>query len=72
MNPEPVNGVRCLKCGDEIYSTHQHDFKYCKCKQVFVDGGPAYRRRGWSGNELAWVEIFAGGVEKPAKEVYAK
>jgi tRNA(Ile2) C34 agmatinyltransferase TiaS len=41
------NAAKCLKCGDEIESKHQHDFKYCKCGSVFVDGGLAYTRRGW-------------------------
>lgn len=32
-----INKIKCLKCGDIIVSTHRHDFKWCKCKSVFVD-----------------------------------
>ena len=39
------NQVRCNKCGDEPYSAHRHDFKYCKCGSVAVDGGMSYLRR---------------------------
>jgi hypothetical protein len=39
------NQVRCNNCGDEPFSAHTHDFKYCKCGAVGVDGGMAYLRR---------------------------
>ena len=44
------NKARCNKCKDVIVSTHRHDFKWCKCGGLFVDGGLAYLRRG--GSEL--------------------
>lgn len=40
------NAAMCLKCGDEIESTHTHDFKSCSCGNIFVDGGYDYIRRG--------------------------
>lgn len=40
------NSARCTKCGDEIESTHRHDFVRCSCGGLFVDGGHAYLRRG--------------------------
>ena len=40
-----VNQVRCLKCGDTPFSAHVHDFKYCKCGNIAVDGGQDYLRR---------------------------
>ena len=40
-----INKIRCNKCGDEIESTHRHDFKFCKCGAVAVDGGKDYFRR---------------------------
>lgn len=33
-----VNKVRYNKCGDVIESETRHDFKWCKCKSVAVDG----------------------------------
>ncbi len=35
-------GIKCLKCDDEIYSYSRHDFKWCKCGAVAIDGGDDY------------------------------
>ena len=40
-----VNKIRCKKCGDVIESKSVHDFKFCKCDSVAVDGGHNYLRR---------------------------
>jgi hypothetical protein len=40
-----VNKIKCNKCGDIIESAHRHDFKFCKCGAVAVDGGHDYLRR---------------------------
>jgi len=39
------NQIECLRCGDRPYSAHVHDFKYCKCGAIAVDGGMFYFRR---------------------------
>lgn len=39
------NSAHCLKCGEEIESTHRHDFHYCSCGNIAVDGGRDYLRR---------------------------
>jgi uncharacterized protein (DUF433 family) len=39
------NSVRCRRCGDEIVSRHRHDFRWCSCGAVAVDGGTAYLKR---------------------------
>ncbi len=39
------NELECKACGDIIFSAHRHDFKYCKCGAVAVDGGASYLRR---------------------------
>jgi tRNA(Ile2) C34 agmatinyltransferase TiaS len=39
------NSARCLHCGDEIESTHRHDFRSCRCGNLNVDGGQEYLRR---------------------------
>lgn len=36
------NGIKCAKCGDEITSNHIHDFKWCSCESVAIDGGDEY------------------------------
>lgn len=42
------NQVECIKCGDKPYSANRHDFKYCKCGSIAVDGGMDYLRRAGS------------------------
>lgn len=39
------NAVKCNLCEEVIESVHRHDFKYCKCGNVAVDGGKEYLRR---------------------------
>lgn len=41
-----VWGIECPKCLDRIWSRHTHDFRYCKCGAVYVDGGRDYLKRG--------------------------
>lgn len=40
------NAIRCKVCDEILESFHRHDFKMCKGKHVFVDGGTDYIRRG--------------------------
>ena len=50
-----INKIRCKKCGDIIESTYRHDFKFCKCGALGVDGGKDYLRR--CGNRMDWEEL---------------
>ena len=45
INKIRTNRIKCKKCGDIIESYHVHDFKWCSCKSVAVDGGREYLRR---------------------------
>jgi tRNA(Ile2) C34 agmatinyltransferase TiaS len=40
-----LNKAQCKKCNDIIESKHRHDFVWCKCGAIAVDGGKAYLRR---------------------------
>jgi tRNA(Ile2) C34 agmatinyltransferase TiaS len=40
------NKAQCKLCKDIIESKHRHDFKWCKCGQMYIDGGKEYLRRG--------------------------
>ena len=33
------HAIQCKKCLDTIESKQKHDFKYCSCKAVGIDGG---------------------------------
>jgi tRNA(Ile2) C34 agmatinyltransferase TiaS len=39
------NKAQCKLCGDVIESVHRHDFKWCKCGEIAVDGGKSYIKR---------------------------
>lgn len=39
------NAIVCNHCGDEIESEDRHDFKFCVCGTVAVDGGRDYLKR---------------------------
>lgn len=39
------NKAQCLRCGDIIESKNRHDFVWCSCKGIAVDGGREYLRR---------------------------
>lgn len=45
------NAAKCNKCGDIIESTHRHDFKWCSCRTVAVDGGLEYIKRCFKSEE---------------------
>jgi len=45
-----LNMIECKHCKQIIESKHRHDFRYCKCQAVFVDGGKDYLRRGFKTN----------------------
>lgn len=39
------NKAQCRLCSDVIESTYAHDFKWCKCGAIGVDGGRDYANR---------------------------
>lgn len=40
-----VNKIMCNHCQGVIESFHRHDFKFCSCGRVSVDGGLDYVKR---------------------------
>jgi len=59
-----INAIRCKVCGDIIWSRHVHDFRYCSCKKVAIDGGREYCR---TMGELDNIEFLIGDVDKDGK-----
>lgn len=55
MNKIILNRIQCNKCKDIITSEHVHDFKYCKCGKVAVDGGRDYLKR--MGEREDWTDL---------------
>jgi hypothetical protein len=64
------NRLKCKKCGDIIESMSVHDFVWCKCGTIFVDGGHEYYRRGGDLEQIedlcesVWVEDDENKIEK--------
>lgn len=51
------NAIACRWCGNIIESTHRHDFKWCLCGKVAVDGGLDYARRLGNYEDGTWDYI---------------
>jgi hypothetical protein len=45
LGPILVNRIRCRRCNTLIESRHVHDFVWCDCQAVAIDGGREYLRR---------------------------
>ena len=52
------NKIQCKKCGDVIESFSTHDFKFCQCGAVAVDGGKDYLRRIGNLDDYIELSIF--------------
>lgn len=52
MRKIKTNKVKCKKCNDTIESKHRHDFVYCNCMSIAVDGGKNYLKRVGNINEF--------------------
>jgi len=38
--------IQCRSCKDIIQSMYRHDFKWCACRSIYIDGGTDYTRIG--------------------------
>lgn len=62
------NAIKCNHCGDVIESTHVHDFKWCSCKTVAVDGGHCYCKRSFKNSPNDFTDMSEWeDVEEPEK-----
>ena len=59
MEKIKINKIRCKRCGDIIESKTAHDFKFCKCGAVAVDGGKEYLRRCFINIEDDYEELIS-------------
>ena len=41
------NMIKCKKCGDVIQSRSRHDFRFCDCGAISIDGGYDYLKRSF-------------------------
>lgn len=64
------NMIRCNTCGDTIESTSRHDFKYCKCGRVFVDGGHDYLLRGYTVSPVDFTELSVEAEDDSSEDSF--
>lgn len=53
-----ANKIQCKKCNDIIESKNVHDFKWCTCKSIAVDGGLEYLRRVGNPEDIIELSKF--------------
>lgn len=63
-----VTTAQCPTCKDIIYSRANHDFRYCSCGEIFIDGGLEYVRVG--GKDLGTIEMGTLEIDATPKELY--
>lgn len=62
----------CPSCGDKIFSRCRHDFHYCGCDSISIDGGFDYVRFGWK-DHINYKEVKTEVIELDVtkEELYA-
>jgi hypothetical protein len=65
------NQAKCLKCGEVVESKSRHDFRECKCGNVFVVGGRSYIHHGFRDESLYadWSIVHDLTPSKELKDV---
>lgn len=58
-----IQALKCKKCGDIIFSRSRHDFRYCSCGAIFVDGGFDYFRYGGDFADMESVKILVDATK---------
>ena len=56
------NKARCLSCMEVIESKHRHDFVYCKCGKIAVDGGKDYLKRVGNLNDYEELSVACDSI----------
>lgn len=62
------HGLRCKKCGAEIFSKSHHDFKTCTCGACFVDGGKDYFKYGGDIKDFEIINIESSTQDVDKKD----
>jgi len=61
-----VGGIKCTKCNATIFSRARHDFHWCPCKAVAIDGGFDYMKITGNSEDF---EIVAIDVEATRQDL---
>ncbi len=52
------NALQCPKCHEIIVSRFIHDFVYCECKSIFIDGRLDYLKYGFKNIDSIKIKRF--------------
>lgn len=63
-----ITAIECPKCGYIMFSRARHDFRYCPCENVFVDGGLDYLRFG--GEDISTIKRHKLELSLTPQELY--
>ena len=62
-----ITGIKCPKCNTIIYSRARHDFHWCPCNTIYIDGGFEYVKMGYKTTLPKTVKF---SLEVTKKELY--
>jgi len=52
-----VHALECPSCGYIIYSRARHDFRWCLCEALGIDGGFDYQQVAWDDTKIKRDDI---------------
>ncbi len=63
-----VSAIRCAKCGDIIFSRAVHDFHWCSCNTIAIDGGFDYTKI--NGDQKYFLDMFTIKIDALKIDLY--
>lgn len=57
------NSIKCKKCNEIIRSKNLHDFRWCSCKSVAIDGGSWYAKVSGHFNDYEFLTEWYNDME---------
>jgi len=64
-----VSAIKCINCGDIIFSRARHDYHKCTCGNIAIDGGFDYIKIGFKSG-MKSPEVFQFESKRSKKELY--
>jgi len=52
-----INAIQCKDCLSVIFSRARHDFRWCECKTVAIDGGQDYTKLVGNANQFLHLTL---------------
>ena len=65
-----VTAIECPLCGDIIYSRARHDFRWCSCETIAIDGGLDYTKVSYDSEKVPSPQTHAIELPITREELY--